>query len=55
MELFVEWRVDRTTTEKLAQILNELVDMGRVVTQTTWTGGRDWVVLSTRDVEGVPA
>lgn len=49
---YVEWRVDRTTTEKLSQTLNELVDMGRGVTQTQWVGGRDWVVLSIRELEG---
>lgn len=55
MNSFVEWRVDRTTTEKLAQVLNELVDMDRAVTQTQYVGGRDWVVLSTREVEGALA
>lgn len=52
MQPYREWRVDRTTTEKLAQILNELVDMGRSVEQTEFVGGRDWVVLSTRELQG---
>lgn len=48
---YVEWRVDRTTTNELAHTLNELVDMGRAITQTEYVGGRDWVVLSTRHLE----
>lgn len=54
-QAYVEWRVDRTTTERLAHILNELVDMGRVICQTQFVGGRDWVVLSTRALEGAPS
>lgn len=49
---YVEWRVDKTTTERLSHILNELADMGRVVALTQFVGGRDWVVLSTRALEG---
>ena len=52
MEPYLEWRVDRATTDKLAQVLNEVEDMGRVITQTQYCGGRDWVVLSTRELEG---
>lgn len=52
---YVEWRVDRTTTNELAHTLNELVDMGRGITLTQYVGGRDWVILSTRELEGAPS
>lgn len=54
-QAYVEWRVDRTTTNELAHTLNEITDMGRRITLTQYVGGRDWVVLSTRELEGAPS
>lgn len=49
-----EWAVDKPTTDKLEAVLNDISDKGREVFHLWWTGGRDWVVVSYRDVDYTP-
>lgn len=47
----LEWAVDKTTAEKLASILNDCSEAGRDIEQITYVGGRDWVVISYRQLK----
>lgn len=44
-----EYAVDKTTTEKLEAMLNNLAMEHRKVTHLEFEGGRDWVVVSERE------
>lgn len=46
----IEWAVDKTTADKLEAELNGVSANNREIEQITWTGGRDWIVISYREV-----
>lgn len=37
--------VEKTTTDKLEDVLNNLAERGYPVLEIQWTGGRDWVLI----------
>lgn len=50
MQNLVEHAVERATTDKLEALLNSVTEKGREVLHIEFTGGRDWVVVSARQV-----
>lgn len=47
---FTEWAVEKATTDKLEGLLNSVSAAGREIDQITFIGGRDWTVISFREV-----
>lgn len=41
-----QYSVIRTTTDRLADALNECAQDGADVIDTQWTGGRDWIIIA---------
>lgn len=52
MQNLVEHAVERATTDKLEGLLNSVSEKGRQVLHIEFTGGRDWVVVSARQLPG---
>lgn len=46
----MEWAVDKTTTDKLQATLNYASECGREIEKIQFVGGRDWVVVSLREL-----
>ena len=51
MPPLLEWAVEKSTTEKLQSALNEASEAGREVEQIEYMGGRDWIVISYRELQ----
>lgn len=52
--VFAEWAVQKSTTDKLEGDLNAVSAAHREVEQIQYIGGRDWVVVSCREVDELP-
>jgi len=50
----IDWKVAKTTTDKLEGVLTSLTELDYDIHTVAFTGGRDWVVVAERDVPANP-
>ena len=48
--MIIDWRVLKTTADKLEQVLIEETERGYDIHTIAYQGGRDWVVVACKDV-----